>query len=94
MIWSGNDLKLTTWTNNWRSNVRVSSELKTNYANRHDRSWANGRKHGAPATTDMRSVRPFTYAVKDLVKEKAIGACVYRKPYPGLLSEKSAKLAR
>jgi hypothetical protein len=28
MIWSGNDLKLTTWTNNWRSNVRVSSELK------------------------------------------------------------------
>jgi 6-phosphogluconate dehydrogenase (decarboxylating) len=33
-------------------------------------------------------------AVKDLVKEKAIGACVYRKPYPGLLSEKSAKLAR
>ena len=28
-------------------------------------------------------------AVKDLVKEKAIGACVYRKPYPGLLSEES-----
>ena len=33
-------------------------------------------------------------AVKDLVKEKAIGACVCRKPYPGLLSENSAKLAR
>ena len=33
-------------------------------------------------------------AVKDLVKEEAIGACVYRKPDPGLLSEKSAKLAR
>jgi hypothetical protein len=31
---------------------------------------------------------------KDRQQKVAVSRCVYRKPYPGLLSEESAKLAR
>jgi len=56
-------------------------DRKSNYANRNDWSWKNGRQHGAEASQGrprMCGVRHVAEAVEELVAEKAAGAADLR----------------